>query len=366
MIAGSDRNSFGNIEHAASFGQNHLERTLFMKWMLVFLGVFLGQSAPVQAQNLPPCYTAGVSGLVISPDLRDGDLCSHQGEIKKVSKPAQSNSNAVMNREKPKLTPASKKEIEEHKNEESQDSTYPSCKAITTCPVPSPPPPDKDTVRKNPHTQTTCVSDEGILSQVQSCEGGGPVFVPFGIPPFMDPTVLNCGMGSKPVKRKGITLCGCHELINSKLQTNPALTEGQLCLSQNEFYIASKCEMRKTAVISGSQTQVGPNEHVATPTVSVPEKVCELEKASKEDLKLVRWIQKNQRFPVPKHGSGPVPPIGVPGMGMPGMGMPGMGVPMNVPEPLPPATGGKEGVERFKRIRIPSTPDGKLDSDQAR
>jgi hypothetical protein len=331
-----------------------------MKWMLVFLGVFLGQSAPVQAQDLPPCYTAGVSGLVINPDLRDGDLCSVKGRINKVSKPAQSKSNAVMNREKPKLTPASKKEIEEYKSEASQDSTYPSCKTVMTCPVSPPPTSPNGNVHTHHHTQTTCVSDEGILSQVKSCEGGSPVFAPFGIPPFMDPTLLNCGMGSKPVKRKGITLCGCHEMIHSKLQTNPALTEGQLCLSQNEFYVATKCEMKKTAVISGNQTQVGPNEHEATPTVSVPEKVCELEKASKEDLKLVRWIQKNQRFPEPKQGTGPVPPIGVPGMGMPGMG-----VPMNVPEPLPPATGRREGVERPKRITIPTTPDGKLNSDQA-
>ncbi len=359
MIAGLNRNGFGRIGESTSFGRNQRERTLFMKWMLVFLGVFLGQSAPVQAQDLPPCYTAGVSGLVINPDLRDGDLCSVKGRINKVSKPAQSKSNAVMNREKPKLTPASKEEIEEYKSGESQDSTYPSCKTITTCPVPSPPPPGTHSVETHHHTRTTCISDQDILSQVKSCEGGGPVFAPFGIPPFMDPSNLNCGMGSKPVKRKGITLCGCYEVLGSRLQTNPNLLQGQLCLSKNKFYIATKCEMKKVELISGGTRKESSHVHVANPTISGQEKFCELEEASKEDLKLVRWVQKNQRFPAPKHGSGPVPTIGVPGMGMPGMGIPEMDVPMNVPEPLPPATGGREGVERSERITIPTTPDGK-------
>ena len=324
-----------------------------MKWMLVFLGVFLGQSAPVQAQDLPPCYTAGVSGLVINPDLKSGELCSQEGAIFKVNRPAQSKKNGVMDLRK-SLTRASKKEIEEYKSEASQDSTYPSCKTVMTCPVSPPPTSPNGNVHTHHHTQTTCVSDEGILCQVKSCEGGSPVFAPFGIPPFMDPTLLNCGMGSKPVKRKGITLCGCYEFFGSRLQINLTLQPGQLCLSKNKFYIATKCEMKKTAVISGNQTQVGPNEHEATP-ILFSDYVC-FEKASKEDLKLIRWIQKNQRFPEPKQGTGPVPPIGVPGMGMPGMG-----VPMNVPEPLPPATGRREGVERPKRITIPTTPDGKPD-----
>lgn len=232
-----------------------------------------------------------------------------------------------------------------------------SCSAVKTCTSPSICHDCDTQVHTAHHTAGVCLSSDGVLNQVTECTAGVPIFAPMPIPAYMDPAGVFCGLASKPVKRKGITLCGCHEVNGSRLQTNPNLVQGQLCLSRDKFYIATKCEMKKVELMSGNTRQEGHYEHVATPTISTEEKSCQLEEASKEDLKLVRWIQKNQRFDLSKKGAAGMPPIGLPGMGMPGMPMPGSvpppGMPMDTPGPR--ATDKKEGVKR-KRSEGQSAP----------
>jgi hypothetical protein len=180
----------------------------------------------------------------------------------------------------------------------------------------------------------------------------------------MDPNLVLCGP-SKPVTHKGVTVCGCKEVINSKIMTNPILQEGQYCISEGKFYLAKKCsdpfewvkniekaredlvkEIReknreldrceeraaRTSECKDIQNKIEELEsklsenderfHQEFQKKTYRHTTCELEKASKKDIKLIKWVQKNQRMKYPKGMS-------MPGKSMPGMSMPGMSMPVS-------------------------------------
>jgi hypothetical protein len=139
--------------------------------------------------------------------------------------------------------------------------------------------------------------------------------------PGMDPTGVNCG-GSKPISKNGITVCGCYEVVNSRLVMNPFLQSEQYCLHKGKFFVAENCQ-------SGIKAVDG---------FGMRETHCSLTKASKEKLKVIRYVQKKQRFSIPRKVPMPIPGSGMPGMVMPGFGfgMPGMEMPaMNHSESEP-------------------------------
>ena len=240
-----------------------------------------------------------------------------------------------------------------------------------------------------------CLGDDGPKMIVP---GMNPGFAPIMFP-MMDPNQVLCGP-SKPVTHKGVTVCGCKEVINSKIVTNPILQEGQYCISEGKFYIAKKCSApldsvhqlekdrdgwskeyrdtqkevdrclqshgRKSARCQKLEDKLEELEsklegyhrqfHEEFDKAAKQNASCELEKASKKDIRLIKWVQKNQRVNHPGGLGMPgmnmpgmnmpgmnMPGMNMPGMGMPGMGMPGMGMPgMGMPVPVLPASGNSD------------------------
>ncbi|MBU6152735.1 MAG: hypothetical protein KGP28_00405 [Bdellovibrionales bacterium] len=346
---------------------------------LALFGLLLagfGAGAAV-AQDLPQCYVQGSGGSPLNVGLAVGDLCSSDdGKVyKKLACTIPEGTSRSIFDFKKCLRRATKKEIESvagsaqstatthvattsKSSAEDADAECVECNRSCSSRI--------SEVSKNKGGTIYCMGDSG--PSIMGMGPGGPMIQPIAFP-GRNPDLVFCG-SSKPVKKRGITLCGCDELIDSKLVTNPLLTDGAYCIRGDDFFIAEKCKEsfdgihiaqktvdekivalektqnlldlclerkdresrdrrgqrqkypQKSENCEALEKQMDRLEVELVEARAVLELQlgkgfepvsCEFKKAEKEDLRRIKWVQKNQRYKLKKNGAVPAPG----GLGMP-------------------------------------------------